>query len=142
MIAIIPFKAEHLLNMPINQFQGHERVSFAPAHLAELEKIDSFTVTVSDVPMACFGWIKVYADRVQLWTVFSESAGEHMVSFTRIGRDLVECLPYRRIDAEVEVGYELGERWATLVGLEKETSTPLKAYNAHGHDVHIYARVK
>ena len=138
---LLPFKAEHAVSMRIQPAQRSARGQFNPEHLAALEKHNSFTAMFDDKPVMCFGWIEFYPTRALLWSLLSEDAGKHMVALTRIGKNLVDSLPHRRIEAEVEAGFEAGRRWMEMLGLECETPLPLRAYNAGGRDAYIYAKV-
>ena len=138
---VAPFKAEHALALRLQPAQEHVQQHVRPEHLAELEKINSFTVFADDQPLACFGWVELLPHRAQVWSLLSADAGQHMLALTRIAKNLVDSLPHRRIEAEVEAEFEQGKRWARLAGLKCETPIPLRAYNAYGRDVYIYAKV-
>lgn len=138
---ILPFKADHAVSMRIQPAQQSARGQMHPEHLAALEKLNSFTVEFDDEPAMCFGWVELYPTRALIWSLLSETAGRHMLALTRIGKDLVASLPHRRIEAEVEAGFEAGRRWMEMIGLKCETPDPLRAYNASGRDAYIYAKV-
>lgn len=142
MIEIIPFQPAHVLSIDVQSAQEHERAQFKADNLQLLAERMSFTVLVDGQIKACFGWVELFPTRALLWAVLAKDSGRWMVPFTRIAKRLVDTLPHRRIEAEVEAGFEEGGRWMEIIGLQRETQVPLRAYNAHGKDVHIYSKVR
>lgn len=141
MIDIIPFRPDHILHVDVQPAQEHERSQFKQDAMELLAERMSFTVLVDGQIKACFGWVELFPTRAILWAVLSKDSGRWMVPFTRIGKRLVDTLPHRRIEAEVEVDFPAAARWMEMIGLKRETKEPLRAYNAHGKDVHIYSKV-
>lgn len=139
---VVAFQPTHLLNMDVQDAQQSSRAFFDPGHLAVLEQGQAFTVMADSQPLACFGWVEMYPTRALLWSVLARQAGSHMVALTRIGKRMVDSLPHRRIEAEVDAQFSAGQRWMELMGLSRETTKPLRAYTAAGGDAHIYAKVK
>ena len=138
---IIPFKSEHLLTLDVQDAQQSSRAFFEPRHLALIEQNASFTALIGGLPVACFGWVELHPTRALLWSVLARHAGEHMTALTRAGKRLVDSLPHRRIEAEVDAEFFAGQRWMEMLGLCCETATPLRAYTAAGGDAYIYAKV-
>ena len=139
---VVAFKPEHLLVMDVQDAQQSSRLFFDPRHLAMLEQSTSFTALADGLPVMCFGWVEMYPTRALLWSVLAKQASGHMVALTRIGKRLVDSLPHRRIEAEVDAQFPASRRWMEMLGLRCETATPLRAYNALGGDAYIYAKVK
>jgi len=139
---VVAFKSEHMLALDVQDAQASARQFFSPEHLADLEELDSFTVLFGGRPAMCVGWVELYPTRALVWAVLARDAGRHMTALTRFGRRLVDGLPYRRVDAEVDAEFGQGCRWLELLGFQRETPNPLRAYNAHGGDSYIYAKVK
>ena len=138
---VIPFKPEHLLAMDVQDAQEFSRAFFAPEHLEALERCASFTALAGGAPVMCFGWVEMYPTRALLWSVLARQASGHMVALTRIAKRLVDSLPHRRIEAEVDAQFQASRRWMEMLGLRCETATPLRAYNALGGDAYVYAKV-
>lgn len=139
---VVPFKPEHLLEMDVQDAQESSRAFFAPEHLEALERCTSFTALADGLPVMCFGWVEMYPTRALLWSVLARQASAHMVALTRIGKRLVDSLPHRRIEAEVDAQFPAGRRWMEMLGMTCDTPVPLRAYNALGGDAYIYAKVK
>jgi len=139
---IVAFKSEHMLAMDIQDAQADARQFFNPGHLAYLEELDSFTVLFDGQPAMCIGWFEVYPTRALVWAVLARSAGRHMTALTRFVRRLVDGLPHRRVEAEVDAEFAPGHRWLEMLGFQCETPISLRSYNAHGGDSCLYSKVK
>jgi hypothetical protein len=96
----------------------------------------------SDRPIACAGVVELWPGRAYAWALLDKSAGKHFIAITRAIRDKLNALPYRRIEMAVDEHFEQGHRWAKMLGFNRETTTPMRAYNPDGGNCHLYARIR
>ena len=71
--------------------------------------------------------------------VLSDSIGASMTPIHRIVRHTLEVLPFRRLEAHVDVEHAEAHRWIALLGFEQE-GVMRQFYE--GRDFALYARVK
>lgn len=138
---VIPFRAEHFTALDIQPAQAHIRDLIKADELCAIEDQNAFTCVHGDKILACFGWVQLYPHRGSLWALLSASCGPHLVGMTRIAKRLVESLPLRRIEMEVDCEFEQGHRWARMLGFELEAER-LRGYRMDGGDSAIYARIR
>lgn len=138
---VIPFRAEHFWAIEPQEAQSYVWDSVTPAQIKELESLNSFTVMNDAQPVACFGWIEQYPHRATLWAMMGNGTGKHFVGFTRIAKLLLNSLPHKRVEFEVDCEFEQGHRWARMLGFTLEAER-LRGYRMDGGDSAIYARVQ
>lgn len=138
---ILPFKADHFWNIKVQKAQAYINKYVTQEALVDLEKDNSFTCFKDDKIIACFGWFKIYPTRGVLWSYLSEYANKNLVEGTRIARKLINDLPFKRLEIEVDCEFEQGHRWARMLGFELETERS-KSYRIDGNDSSIYVRIR
>lgn len=130
-----------------------ERVKLQPAqdymvHFQELhtdlsELSDAglaWTIEDAGDVLAIAGLAVQWENRALAWALVSESAGRRMRRITTEVRQFLDAAPYRRIEANVDVGFKAGHQWMRLLGFELEGY--MKAYRPDGADMILYAKVK
>jgi len=137
---VVPFKQEHYWAIDIQDAQADARQLTKPDDVAGLEHVSTYTVFEGDKIAAVFGWIEIYQTRALMWALISKTAGPHMMGLTRIAKRLLNGLPYRRIEIEVDCDFEQGHRWAQIMGFELEVPR-LRAYGINGGDCALYSRI-
>jgi RimJ/RimL family protein N-acetyltransferase len=81
-----------------------------------------------------------WENRALAWTLISDSAGPHFRNIHKAVLRMLEVSDFRRIEANVDVGFEAGERWMKLLGFKYEGY--LTAFRPDGADMLMYARIK
>lgn len=90
--------------------------------------------------LAIAGLAPQWENRALAWALVSDNAGAHFKGIHRaVSRFLTVC-DFNRVEANVDVGFEAGERWIKLLGFEYEGY--LKAYRPDGEDMLLFARVR
>ena len=142
MISYLPFKAEHVKQMRVQEAQcwvGMYDESYPVFKL--LEDHWSNTVMKDGVPILCGGVIEFWKNRGGLWAIVSKDCGpKEFVAVHRLVQSFLASLPYARLEFHVDVDFEQGHRWASLLGFEMEAPR-LRAYQPNGRDAALYARV-
>lgn len=140
MIEVVPFRAWHFDGF-VPQVPQAECYRLALASsLPAMEHGLNFTVLDAGVPIASGGAVDQTAGRCTLWAFLSTLVRpRHFVAIHRRVRQFVDEVPFRRIEAAVDVEFVNGHRWMQALGLEREGL--MRAY-AHGRDHVLYARVK
>jgi RimJ/RimL family protein N-acetyltransferase len=66
--------------------------------------------------------------------------GRYLVSIHREAQKFLERMPFRRIEAHVDVGFEQGARWMKMLGFELEAYK--RAFRPDGADMLEFVRIK
>lgn len=140
---IVPYKPEHLAIMDIQEKQIAARgiLQGQPGLAGMLRSSgDAYTVLVDGQPIICAGLIDQGDGRAHAWALFAQNSGRYFVKLIRyIGRYL-DTVPFRRIEATVDVRFFEAIRLAQILGFEREGT--MKAYGRDGGDHYLYARVR
>lgn len=143
MITFAPFKAEHLMDMPLQPEQ--EWVQQAGVEGLRVLEHGSYAQTAFEdgVPIAACGVIPQWEGRGIAWAYLRRGIKPHaMAVAVRWGKRWLDVTPYRRLEAAVEIGYEQGHRLVRLLGFG-EPETPLaRKYLPSGADAALYALVR
>lgn len=139
---ILPFKAEHLLGMQLQRAQDGSKPFITEEYAKMLEGQFAFTAVTEDEEVVAVGGVtELWANRALAWTFIDSRAGKHFVALHKIVRDLLDIVPYRRVEAETSCDFEPGHRWLRMLGFEMEAPR-MRAFQVDGGDSSLYARVK
>jgi RimJ/RimL family protein N-acetyltransferase len=100
----------------------------------------AWTIEHDDDVIAFVGFEPQWQNRATAFALLSESAGAHLPAIHKFALRLLESVPYRRIEATVDVGFKQGHRWVKMLGFEIEGY--MRAYRPDGADMLLYARVR
>jgi hypothetical protein len=143
MISYLPFKAEHITAMRVQEAQcwvGMTEESWPV--FKTLEDHWSNTIMKDGVPILCGGVIEYWTNRGGLWAIVSKECGpSDFVTVHRLVEAFINALPYPRLEFHVDVDFDNGHRWAKLLGFSCEAPR-MRAYQPNGRDAALYARVK
>lgn len=138
---VVPFCVEHFEAIDIQPAQARVRDTVRAADLACALDKNAFTCLHEDRVLACFGWVEIYPHRGSLWALLSASCGPHLTGMTRIAKRLIDSLPFRRLEMDVDCDFAAGHRWARMLGFTLEAER-LRGYRMDGGDSAIYARIR
>lgn len=139
MVALIPFRAEHLRAIVP---QASQRAMVASADLNALgtaaEQGRSASIIGADGRLLLCGGVQPVGDGVGwLWSVLSDGIGSDMVALTRIVRRWIVALGLRRV--MMDVANVTDARWARLLGFAEEGV--MRSWYAAGCDARLFAAV-
>jgi RimJ/RimL family protein N-acetyltransferase len=86
------------------------------------------------------GLLPQWENRAIAWAVVSESAGSRFIKIHAAVCRFLQTSDFKRIEANIDIGFEAGERWMRMLGFEYEGY--LKAFRPDGQDMLMYARIK
>lgn len=137
------FKPEHLDRLRLQPAQAYFSREFSqPGYASLLGRGPAFTALDGDTVLGCGGAAELWPGRACVWSLLSDSAGPHMRAIHRAVSGFIDQLPYRRIEALVDAGFEPGHRWVKLLGFACETPDGMQSFTPDGRHVFLYARVK
>lgn len=100
----------------------------------------AWTLIDEDGVQACGGISEQWPGRYQAWMHFAPGAGRHMFHITREVLRRLNTTP-GRVEMTVVADYDLGHRWAKMLGFEVENPPGiLKGYGLVGEDHVSYVR--
>jgi hypothetical protein len=90
--------------------------------------------------LAIAGLAVQWENRAIAWSLVSANAGKRFVKIHAAAKRFLDAAPFRRIEANVDVGFTEGMRWMDLLGFKYEGL--MAAYRPDGADMLLYARIK
>jgi len=100
----------------------------------------AWTAEHDEVVLGIAGLAPQWENRALAWALISDAAGPHFRKIHAAVSRFLEASEFRRIEANVDVGFEAGERWIKLLGFQYEGY--LTAFRPDGADMLMYARIK
>lgn len=84
---------------------------------------DSYTLLDGDTPIMCGGVCRVGHWRGMAWSFMGPMTHKRMVGITRWAKAFLDfkMMELGRIEADVKSDFELGHKWAKLLGFKKES---------------------
>jgi len=138
-LRLVPFKGSHLKNFEVQPWQQEE---FLNQPCADERIGESWTAYDGEKEVVSAGIVQLWEGRAYVWALLSVHAARHMLEITRIIKLGLDTSPYSRIEMYVDERFEQGQRWAEMLGFEKETEKPMRNYLPGGRGAYLYARVK
>lgn len=99
----------------------------------------AMAVVDGDRVLAIGGVYKLWEDRGSAWGLLSDDIGSAMPLIHKVVRRVLANSPLRRIEAQVAVEHEAGQRWVRLLGFKHEGR--MTAF-WQGQDYDLFSRVK
>lgn len=109
-------------------------------HLAAMAgKGQAFTLRQDGRVLAIMGVMENHAEAGTAWALMAPGCWGQMGELTRIARNYLDGLRYRRIDMMVRAEFAAGHRWARRLGFTREAV--LRAWAPGGGDMVMHARI-
>lgn len=91
--------------------------------------------------LAMTGYIERCPNVFWMWFLTSQRGSRGLVRFARhFGTWIATLAPGIRLEAHVLASFNEGNRWAEMLGFERETDQPIEKWDGRD-DYHLYARV-
>lgn len=140
MIDVVPARPEMA---KILRLQSVQRALGHPSDIETLaDAIRSgiaMAVVDGDRVLAMGGVMKVWDGRGSAWGLLEDDIGTAMPLIHKVVRRTLDIAPFQRVEAQVAVGHEAGQRWVRLLGFQHEGR--MRAF-FRGQDYDLFARVK
>jgi RimJ/RimL family protein N-acetyltransferase len=110
--------------------------------LRGLENKYAATLMRDGRPVACAGALEFWENRALVWSWLSDDVTARDFRVVHgYAKRFLEGLPFRRLEAAVDVGFEAGHRWVKALGFRCEAPR-MEAFEIDGRDSALYARVR
>lgn len=86
------------------------------------------------------GLIPIWEGRAMAWMVMDRESGRGMIALTRFLPHFIDAYGFQRVEMWVSSGFDLGFRWAQMLGFTLETPMPMRKYLADGGDAYLFSR--
>lgn len=138
-----PCKQGHLgLILP----QPHDKALLpaylSPAFKTVLENSFSMSAWAGLKPIGAAGVIPMHGECALAWAMLGAEAGPYLTQITRKVREVLDNMPYKRVEMRVIYDFEEGHRWARLLGFGEPEAPRMRKSGARGEDETLYARVR
>ena len=140
-MSLVPFRAEHLALIQVQEAQASVSEFMTLAHARALESQMSFTYVAGGRVLAVGGFVEQWPQRAEMWSYIDSDCGKHFVGLHRAALGLLDACEYRRIEATVRADFDEGHRWLKMLGFQLEAPL-MRAHLPTGEDSALYARVK
>ena len=138
---IVPFKAEHLMDLQLQESQQFCGPAVSPQYAMYLEGEFSFTALDGDKVLCVGGVTAIWDNRAIAWMLVDGSAGKHFVEIHKAAKRMLDMVPYARVEADTPCEFEAGHKWLKMLGFQLEAER-MRAHRIDGGDSALYARVK
>ncbi len=138
----IPFKVEHFGRFKVQPSQMALSAMVSAEQLAAIEQ-HSFARTgiAGGEIVGVSGVVERHPGVGEAWAFLAADSGPHFVAITRMVREFLGALDYRRVEITCDAEFEPAHRWARLLGFKLEAPR-LRAFLPGGGDASLYALVR
>lgn len=143
MLTFKPFRAGHLRYLAPQVLQRYEHTVLLNTEYASIvENNFGLSAWKENVCVGAAGAVEIFSHRAVGWAILSNDAAPYMLQITKKCREVMQGLPYKRIEITVRHDFIDGQRFARLLGAQLETPEPLRYHGATGEDEYMYAVTK
>lgn len=125
MIRLIPFKANHLLELP-KEILASQKFTMSVESYAQIVQLPgrAWTAFDGEKPIGCGGIFDLWQGVGEAWAVFTPELLKHPFFLHRVAKHLIWRLmlqnKYHRIQMNIVDGFEAGIKWAVALGFRPE----------------------
>lgn len=143
MISFAPFEKEHFFKIRLQPAQKWMEEYVREEHIPLLENHFAGTVMWNGEPILCGGAVPEWEGRALVWAILDERITPKMFrEIHTIVKDFLNGLPFRRIEAYVDIDFTAGHRWMRSLGFKREDKDGMEAFQVNGGTCAMYARIK
>lgn len=143
MITYAPFKAEHAFRLKLQPAQQWMEEYLPKTHWPLLENDFACTVLLDGQPILCGGAVPEWNERAIIWALVDERANAKVFrELHTLVKSFLRNLPFRRVEAYVDIDFEAGHRWVKALGFKREDKDGMESFQVNGGTCALYARIK
>lgn len=141
MLEFVAFKPQHLAALRLQAVQQASQGLMSIEHGRQIDESAgrAFTALLDGRPIGCAGVMELWPGRGYGWAYISDEATLHFRRIHRYALKALSKMPWRRIEAAVDVHHARGARWVAHLGFEFEGVA--RAWTPDGRDIQQWARV-
>ncbi len=139
---VVPFHAAHILALKLQPAQAWIGAYLTEPQLRTLENEWAVTLMDDGVPLGSAGAVPWHQNRALVWSFVGDRITKRIfVEVHLLARQWLRGLPFRRLEAAIDIDFAAGHRWATLLGFTVEAER-MRGYMVDGRDCALYAMVR
>jgi len=141
---IVAFRPEHVRALELQDAQRYFVGDISGEDYGRMlaQSPYAFSAIDGDRVIGCSGCVEIWDNRAMAWALISKDAGRNMVGIHKAVAGFLAGAKWRRIEAYADEGFVAGARWLTMLGFQRETPEPMRAYRPDGGNCFLYSRVK
>ena len=141
MFEVVPFKAEHLAAIKLQDMQAHLSDWVTLEQGRGLEQFPSYTAFVDGTAIGAAGILHMWMGRAMAWAFIAKSEPKDFLKGHRVVKKFLDGCYVQRIEMTVDCDFPEAHRWAKMLGFEMECER-MKHYSPDGRDCALYAKVR
>lgn len=98
-----------------------------------------WTAEVGDKVLGCWGAVPEWQNRCVVFSLLGADCGKHMAAIHKASLRFLTSIPFRRMEAHVDIGFDQGIRWMKMLGFELEAYK--RAFRPDGADMLEFVRI-
>lgn len=115
---IKPFRCEDLENMEVQDIQRAGLESMDDHAMYLMENSEAYTVSHDGRILVCSGLVPIWANRAWVWSFVAKNIKHHMISITRLAKEVMDASPFTILEAYTISGHDEGGRWLNMLGFD------------------------
>lgn len=140
MIEVEPLRRDHLDGFIPNPGQAIDIPHEEMFDLFDKSDGDAWAFKHRGMVVGIGGLTPIWQGRAMAWIVMDKDSGRGMIALTRFLPHFIDAHGFQRVEMWVAAGFDIGFRWAQLLGFELETPKPMRKYLADGGDAYLFSR--
>lgn len=133
---VVPYLPMHLRELVASPYQVELATLNLLNHADALATCgEAYSALQDGVPVMCAGIVPAGATRAEVWAIMGAATKGNMLDITRKTREFLDTCnrKFDRIDTVVRSDFELGRKWAQMLGFVYE-STMIRFSNGDDYD--------
>ena len=141
MFEIVPFKAEHLGVIKLQNMQAHLTEWGTMEEGRGLETHPSYTAMIDGKAIGAAGIIHMWQGRAQAWAFLTNIGPRHFLKAHNSVKQFLNACYVQRIEMTCDTDFPAAHRWAKSLGFHMEAER-MKHYSPDGRDCSLYVRIR
>jgi hypothetical protein len=141
MFEVVPFKAEHLAAIHLQELQAHLSDWVTLEQGRALEQSPGYTAFVDGEPIGAAGVLWIWSGRAMAWAFIAKTTPQNFLKGRRAVKKFLDGCFIKRLEMTVDCEFPNAHRWAKMLGFEMECER-MKSYSPDGRDSALYVRLR
>lgn len=141
MMYAVPFEPRHFRALVPQPAQREQAAGMTDMMLGVMAGPYSHTLMLDGQPIACVGAAPLWPGRAYLWSFLGAIPAKLFRQVQTWSLRYLDALPFRRLEAAVDIGFTAGHRWMKTLGFELECACA-RGFTERGADASLYARIR
>lgn len=141
MLNIVPFRAEHLGVIKLQNMQAHLSEWVTLEEGRGLESHPSYTALLDGKPIGAAGLVHMWEGRAQAWAFLTNIGPKHFLKAHNSVKQFLDACYVKRVEMTCDTEFPAAHRWARALGFHMEIEC-MKHYSPDGRNSSLYVRIR